>query len=299
MIEYPISRSGELAERIGQAALSDGTHETAVPGLRFIRASRTSETVHTVYEPSLCVVAQGSKVVMLGQESYRYDPASYLTASVHLPIAGQVSEASVETPYLALQLQLDMNGLIEVIQAAPAEGHTRAEPGRGLAVHLMSSPLFEAVLRLVRLLDTPQDIPVLAGGIIREIVYRMIQNEPDGVMRSFALAGTQAQRIGKAIERINREFAQAIRVEDLAEEAAMSASSLYRYFKNVTGMSPIQYQKEIRLQEARKLLFAECLEAAEAAFRVGYESPSHFSREYARKFGLPPGRDLRRLHEML
>jgi len=292
-------RSGELAERIGRYVTTDGTHEMSIPGLRFIRASRISEPVHAVYEPSLCVVAQGSKVVSLGGRSYTYDPASYLTASVHLPITGQVVEASPEAPYLCVQLQLDMNQVLEVIERSNQVRKPARKLGSGLVVSRLTESLLDAVLRLVRMLDAPQDIPVLASGVIREIVYRLLQDEQNAAIKQFALLGSQAQRIAKVIERLNREFTQSIRVEALAEEARMSVSSLYNCFKEVTGMSPIQYQKQLRLQEARRLLFTENLEAAEAAFQVGYESPSHFSREYTRKFGLPPMKDLLRLRETL
>lgn len=292
-----VNQSGELVELMNRFVKTDGTQVTAIPGLRFIRASRISERVHSVYEPSLCVVAQGTKVVMLGEERYQYDPSSYLTASVHLPVTGQVVEASPEAPYLCVHLQLDMNRIIEIIQSSDRAERPKRESGRGLVINRMSNSLLDAVVRLVRLLDAPQDIPVLAAGVNREIIYRILQNDQNETLKHFALIGSQAQRIAKVIERLNREFQHPLKVEELAEDARMSASSLYNYFKEITGMSPIQYQKQLRLQEARRLLYMENLEAAEAAFRVGYESPSHFSREYTRKFGLPPMRDLRRLRE--
>lgn len=292
-------RSVELAELLGRYIKVDGTQKTAIPGTRLTRASRISEPVDSVYEPSLCVVAQGSKLVLLGEHSYRYDSASYLTASVHLPITGQVVEASPEMPYLSVQLQLDMNQILEVIQLSNQAGGYKRGSGSGLVISRLSESLLEAVLRLVRLLDAPQDIPVLAPGIIQEIIYRVLQDEQNAALKQFALIGSQAQRIAKVIKRLNRQFSQPIRVEELAEEAGMSASSLYSYFREVTGMSPIQYQKQLRLQEARRLLFTEGMEAAEAAYLVGYESPSHFSREYTRRFGLSPIKDLERLRETL
>lgn len=294
MDESSGKRRGELAQLIERFATQDGTHETAIPALCFIRASRISEPVYSVYEPSLCIVAQGSKVVMMGQESYQYDPDSYLTASVHLPIAGQVVEASQEAPYLSLQLKFDMNQILGVIQASEHAGRTKRESGRGLVISRMNGTLHDAVLRLVKLLDAPQDIPVLASYAIGEIIYRVLQDEQNALLKQIALLGSHAQRIAKVIERLNRDFALPLHVDELAKEARMSASSFYNYFKEVTGMSPIQYQKQIRLQEARRLLLTETIEAAEAAFQVGYESPSHFSREYARYFGLPPVRDIRR-----
>lgn len=292
-------RISKLVRELERFVENDGIHETAIPGLSFIRASQISEPVHSVYEPSLCIVAQGTKVVMLGEASYQYDPTSYLTASVHLPITGQVIEASSGAPYLCLQLQFDMNQILDVIQSSEESGKSKRKSGTGLVISKINDPLLDAILRLVRLLDAPHDIPVLAPYAIREIIYRVLQDEQNAALKHFALTGSHAQRIGKVIERLNREFASPLRVDKLAEEAGMSSSSLYNYFKEVTGMSPIQYQKQIRLQEARRLLLTETIEAAEAAFQVGYESPSHFSREYTRKFGLPPVRDIRRLRNTL
>lgn len=291
-----MERNKDLVELMERIVKTDGTHDTAIPGLCFIRTSEVSEPIHTVYEPSLCVVAQGTKVVVLGEESYRYDSASYLTASVHLPIAGQVVKATAEEPYLSVHLQLDMQQILEVIQSLNQEVPNRSS-GRGLVINPISDSLLDAILRLIRLLETPDDIPVLSASIIREIIYRVLQNDQNDTLKHFALVGSQAQRIAKVIELLNREFAKPLKVEELAKEARMSPSSLYNYFKEITGMSPIQYQKQLRLQEARRLLLTENVEAAEAAFQVGYESPSHFSREYSRKFGLPPKRDLQRMRE--
>ncbi|OZB98720.1 AraC family transcriptional regulator [Paenibacillus sp. XY044] len=299
MDEWFEKQRKELLRIIENFTPEDGTHDTQVPGLRLIRASRLSERVYSVYEPSLCVVAQGSKVVMLGQEVYQYDPSSYLTASVHLPITGQVMEASRETPYLSLQILFDMNQILDVIQASGDVIRAGNETSRGLKVSRMNDTLLDAVLRLVKLVETPQDIPVLAPYAMREIIYRVLQNENSASLKQFAVIGSHAQRIAGVVEKLNRDFAQPLRVDELAAEARMSASSLYDYFKEVTGLSPIQFQKQIRLQEARRLLFSGSIDAAEAAFQVGYESPSHFSREYARMFGQPPVRDVRLLRSAL
>ncbi|GIP26439.1 hypothetical protein J23TS9_15690 [Paenibacillus sp. J23TS9] len=164
----------------------------------------------------------------------------------------------------------------------------------------MNDTLLDAVLRLVKLVEAPQDIPVLAPYAIREIIYRLLQNEQnDASLKQITVIGSHAQRIAGIVEKLNRDFAQPLRVNEMAAEARMSASSLYDYFKEVTGMSPIQFQKQLRLQEARRLLFSGSIDAAEAAFQVGYESPSHFSREYARMFGVPPIRDVHRLRSSL
>lgn len=286
----------ELAELIERYVTTDGTHETSIAGLKFVRASQISEPVYSVYEPSLCVVAQGSKLVLLGEESYKYDSASYLTASVHLPITGKIVKATPEKPYLCFNLQLEMSQIFEVVQSSNQEKPSRS-PGRGLVVSRINDSLLEGVLRLTRLLESPQDIPVLAESIKREIIYRVLQNEQNDSLKHIAFAGSQANRIATVIGVLNQRFAQPLKVAELAKEARMSSSSFYNHFKEVTGMSPIQYQKQLRLQEARRLLLTENLEAAEAAFQVGYESPSHFSREYSRRFGLSPMKDIRLLRE--
>ncbi|WP_152679714.1 AraC family transcriptional regulator [Paenibacillus sp. IHB B 3415] len=299
MDEWFEKQRREMLQIIEKFTPGDGIYDTEIHGLRLIRSSRLSEPVYSVYEPSLCVVAQGSKVVMLGKEVYQYDPSSYLTASVHLPITGQVVEASDETPYLSLQILFDMNQILGVIQASADAIQAGNETSRGLKVSRVNDTLLDAVLRLLKLVETPRDIPVLAPYTMREIIYRVLQNDNSASLTQFAVIGSHAQRIAGVVEKLNREFAQPLRVEELAAEARMSTSSLYDYFKEVTGMSPIQFQKQIRLQEARRLLFSGSTDAAEAAFQVGYESPSHFSREYARMFGMPPVRDVRRLRSSI
>lgn len=203
---------------------------------------------------------------MLGRESYQYDTSSYLTASVHLPITGQVVDASPEVPNLSLQLQFDMSQILDVIQVSEHAHSSKREPMRGLVVSQVTDKLHDAVLRLVKLLESPQDIPVLAPYAIREIIYRVLQHEQNAALKQFALVGSHSQRIAKVIERLNRDFALPLRVDELAAEARMSTSSLYDYFKEVTGMSPIQYQKQIMQREARRLLLTKRLESAETAF---------------------------------
>ncbi|WP_127490974.1 AraC family transcriptional regulator [Paenibacillus glycanilyticus] len=299
MNEWFEKQRRELLKIMEKYTPEDGTHDTQVPGLRLIRASRVSEPVYSVYEPSLCVVAQGSKMVILGQEVYQYNPSCYLTASVHLPITGQVTEASEDTPYYSLQILFDMSQILDVIRTSGDALRVGKETSRGLKVSRINDTLLDAILRLAKLVENPQDIPVLAPYAMREIIYRVLQNDNSASLKQFAVIGSHAQRISGVVEKLNREFAQPLRVDELAEEARMSASSLYEYFKEVTGMSPIQFQKQIRLQEARRLLLSGSIDAAEAAFQVGYESPSHFSREYARMFGLPPVRDVRALRRSL
>jgi AraC-like DNA-binding protein len=290
----------ELASIIDRHTPSAGTHDTAIFPLKFFRYDGEKQPIYSVYEPALCIIAQGSKLVMLGQECYPYNPASYLVASVNLPITGHIIQAAPKYPYLSLQLNFSTDQIVDIIKASHSEWGHKEGSGRGLFVSQTSSSLLAAVLRLVRLLDTERDIPVLAPLIIREILYWILQDEQGGAsVRQFAVAGSHAERIAKVISLINRDFAKPLRIDELATAASMSPSSLHSHFREVTAMSPLQYQKQVRLQEARRLLLSDIPEAANAGFQVGYESPSQFSREYARMFGLPPLSDIKRLRESL
>ncbi|PZP84073.1 MAG: AraC family transcriptional regulator [Azospirillum brasilense] len=271
---------------------ADGFSDTPIPGLDLIRWSHTSEPIHGVYDPSVCIILQGAKTVAAGKHLVRYMPGDYLVASVNMAVTGEVTQATPEHPYLCLRLTLDTLQLSELVGTMPWQGES-VQPG--IFVSPLSEPLADAVTRLVQLLDRPEDIPVLAPLVKREIFYRLLQSPYAEAVRQIVLSGSQMQRIGKAIDRIKRDFAQPLRVDDLAREAHMSPSSFFAHFKQVTQLSPLQYQKNIRLQEARRLLLTEVADAASAAFQVGYESPSHFSREYARMFGASPINDMKRL----
>ncbi|WP_426445567.1 AraC family transcriptional regulator [Paenibacillus sp. S-38] len=285
----------ELACLIRRHTPSEGLNETAVPGLRFMRTSHVSEPMHTVYAPSLCIVAQGSKTASLGAEMYRYDPSAYLVTSVHLPMIGKIIEASPELPYLSLQLNFSTDAIVDIVRDTADSSRGSRDSGRGLAVNRSTAPLLEAIVRLVRLLDSPADIGILAPLIVREVLYRVLQGDQGELIRQFAVIGSHANSISKAIHLLHRDYYKPLHVEELAKEVSLSPSALFKHFKKVTAMSPLQFQKAIRLQEARRLLLMESLDAADAGYRVGYESPSQFSREYARQFGLPPISDVKRL----
>ncbi len=281
----------KLAAAIERQTATGGGHDTAVPALRLSRFSAPSELVALVYEPSLCVVAQGAKEVLLADETYRLDPAHFLLVSVDLPVAARVVEASPGQPYLAVRIALDTAVVGELLAdgtSAPPHGL----PVRGLAVTLVEPPLLDAVSRLVALLDSPRDIEALSPLVLREITYRVLTGPQGSRLRQIAAAGAPAQRIARAIRWLKDHFADPLRIEWLAKHVRMSPSAFHLHFKSVTAMSPLQYQKRIRLQEARRLMLGEGLDAAEAAFRVGYESPSQFSREYRRMFGAPPRQDV-------
>jgi AraC-like DNA-binding protein len=259
------------------------------------RSSAPSEPTHAVYEPALCLVAQGRKQVLLADELYTYDPVHYLLVSVDLPIVGQVVEATPQTPYLGLRLDLDPVQIGALIAEADLPPPSSRLSGRALAVSRLDAALLDAMARLLRLLETPEHLRMLAPPIVREILYRLLVGEQGARLRHIALGNSQTQRIGRAIDLLRRNFAEPLRIDDLASAANMSASGLHHHFKAVTAMSPLQYQKHLRLQEARRLMLGEDLDAATAGFRVGYESPSQFSREYRRLFGAPPLRDITRL----
>ncbi|MFD1775063.1 AraC family transcriptional regulator [Paenibacillus rhizophilus] len=283
----------ELILLIQRHAPSDGTHASAVPELCFRRASHVSEPKHTVNMPSLYVVAQGSKTATLAGENYVYDPTTYMVTSVHLPVIGKITQASPQLPYLSLQLSISPDVILDIIHMSSSQWNGKT--GRGILVSQSDPPLLDGLLRLVRLLDTPEDIQFLAPLITREILYRVLKGEQGALIRQFVIAGSYAHSISKAIHLINRDYSKPLVIEELAKEANMSPSSLHKHFKKVTAISPLQYLKAIRLQTARRLLLSEGLEAADAGFRVGYESPSQFSREYARMFGRPPMNDVKHL----
>jgi AraC-like DNA-binding protein len=282
----------ELATLIERNTGRDGVHATAIAPLFLSRASAPSEPVSMVFEPALCVTARGRKRLLLADEDYSYDPAHFLLVSVDLPIVGQVVSASPEDPYLGLRIDLDIAQVGEIVMMADAPVPRGAAPGRGLAVSAIDPPLLDAVIRLVRLLESPRDAAVLAPLVLREITYRVLTGVQGPRLRQIAAQGAPAQRIALAINWLKRNFAQRFRIETVAREAHMSPSALHQHFKLVTAMSPLQYQKRLRLQEARRLMLGEGLDAAAAGYRVGYESPSQFSREYRRLFGQPPRRDL-------
>ncbi|WP_438392623.1 AraC family transcriptional regulator N-terminal domain-containing protein [Caballeronia sp. DA-9] len=272
----------------------EGTHETAVKGLYVHRIVQCGGPSHGIQTPALGLIAQGSKRIMVGDELYVYDPMHYLVTSVDLPVMGQVTGATEDKPYLGLRLDMDVEEISALIRDENLPPPTHTDASRGLYVNRLATPMLDAVLRLLRLMDTPEDIPILAPMIKREILYRLLMNGSGARLRQIALQDSQTQRIAKAIMMLRQNFDQPLRVESIARDVHMSVSSLHHHFKAVTAMSPLQYQKQLRLQEARRLMLIDMTDAATAAHRVGYESASQFSREYSRLFGAPPLRDTRR-----
>jgi AraC-like DNA-binding protein len=287
----------ELVERIAHTVREDGIIEP-LKGLHLYRISSTGEPIHGVTDPAFCVLAQGSKEVLLGEDRFQYDPLHYLLSTVELPVVGQVLEASKERPYLGMRLELDSTLVASVMVEAgiPSLRSSDASSSvKAINVSPLDASFLDATLRLVRLLDSPGEARVLAPMTTREIVYRLLIGEQGARLRHIAVLGGHTDRIARAIERLREDFDKPLRIEGLARELGMSLSGFHNQFKAVTAMSPLQFQKQLRLQEARRLMLGEDLDAASAGYRVGYDDASHFSREYKRLFGEPPMRDVERL----
>jgi AraC-like DNA-binding protein len=285
----------ELAHLIEQYAEGNGAHATDIPRVYLHRASDVSEPLHEVYEPAVCVVAQGRKQAMVGEAVYVYDEAQYLVISVDVPIVSQIIEASPRKPFLCLRLDLDPVAIGALMLESDVARAAREHPGPALAVSAINDELLDAAIRLLRLLDSPRDIPVLAPLAEREILYRLLRGDQASRMSQIAFAESKLQQVNRAIGWIKRNFREPFSVEAVAAEARMSPSAFHYHFKTVTAMSPLQYQKQLRLQEARRLILTQSIDAASAGHTVGYESPSQFSREYRRLFGAPPIQDVERL----
>ena len=294
-----LDRAPELRRELaGKIALFVGPAEnraTEIPGLSLHRRTSVTAPCSMTYQPGVTVIAQGRKRVELGRTAFLYDSSRFLLTSIDLPVVSRVIQASAAMPCLALSFKLDMAVVRELL--AREEIHVAgAPPGSpGMATAVTTAPFLNACIRLVDLLRTPQDIPFLSGQIQREIIYRILQGAEGARLRSIATLGEQSHRTAKAVAWIRSNYAKPLRVEDLADLAGMGVSTLHHHFRALTAMSPLQYQKHLRLQAARARMLIEGVDAASAAFEVGYESASQFSREYSRFFGRPPMRDVRTL----
>lgn len=297
MSEQLYKQQEELVKLIKQNTVQDGVLETIIPSLFFIRESNVTEPIHGVYKPSFCMIVQGEKEVFLSEESFKYSPDNYLVASTDLPVTGQVIRASLDAPYLALKLEFTPSQILDVLKESDLQDGPKKNTTRAMFVSKMESSLLDAVVRLTGLLNNPKDIPVLAPLYKKEILYRVLQGPHGDTLKQIAMEGSNSNRIRDVIEHIKSNYIHSLRIEELSEIANMSVATLHRHFKDTTGMSPIQFQKRLRLQESRRLLLAESTDAADVAFRVGYESPSQFSREYSRMFGFPPREDINRLRK--
>jgi AraC-like DNA-binding protein len=304
-------RVAELAAAVERCTGDDGEHVTAVAELTLLRLSAPCQPVHLLHRPALCLIVQGAKHMHLADELYAYDASTYLVIAQHLPVMAHVVEASMQTPYLCVRLDFNPVMLAQhtitraTSTASIKDGRSNRETAstgkhagaRGLFVGNPDLALIDAILRLIQLLETPHDVAVLAPLIMQEIIYRLLASENGWRLEELSQEDSRAHRIAQAIAWLRQHFATPLKIDDLARIAHMSTSSLHHHFKAVTAMSPLQYQKRIRLCEARTLLLSGIIDAASAGYRVGYDSPSQFSREYSRLFGAPPARDLRALRD--
>ncbi len=286
----------ELAKRIARAVPKDGSVEP-LKGLHLHRASVPTELVHGLSDLAFCVVAQGSKEVLLAGNRYQYDPYHYLLTTVELPVVSHVIEASPERPYFSARLQLDPTLVGSVMVEAGHSSLKSHADVRAIAVSPLDASLLDAVVRLIRLLDSPSEARFLVPLLTREIVYRLLRGEQGDRLRQLAVLGGESYRMARAIERLRQDFDQPLKIDEMARELGMSVSGFHHHFKAVTAMSPLQFQKQLRLQEARRLMLGEGLDAASAGYRVGYNDDAYFNREYKKLFGVPPLRDVERLRE--
>ncbi len=285
----------ELARRIACFIGAEERLQTAVPGLWLARRTAPTAPCSLTYEPSVAVIAQGRKSIELGRTAFIYDPTRYLLTSVDLPVISRVVEASEEKPALALLLRIELSLVRDLLRREEIAVGGAPHNTPGMATGETNEEFLGACCRLVDLLGTPRDIPFLSGLIQREIVYRVLCGEAGARLRAIATVGDQSQRTARAVAWIRANYAKPLRVEELADLAGMGVSTFHHHFRSLTAMSPLQYQKHIRLQEARGRMLVDGLDAASAAFEVGYESASQFNREYSRLFGQPPMRDVRAL----
>jgi AraC-like DNA-binding protein len=281
-----------LGKAIARLTGNSDRVETAIPGLILARRDKPSEPISILYEPRICLIAQGAKRVQLGDDAYVYDAHHFLLTSVDLPTFVQVIKASPEKPYLGLVLNIDQREISQLMVDSNLPPPRPQQSSRGMATGEVTVPLLNTVQRLIDLLDEPKDIPILAPIIKREIFYRLLVGDQGARLRQITVVGSQSNQIARAIDWLKGNFTKPLRIEDLASQVNMSTSTFHHHFREVTAMSPLQYQKWLRLNEARRLMLAENEDATTAAFHVGYESPSQFSREYGRLFGAPPLRDI-------
>jgi AraC-like DNA-binding protein len=287
----------EIVERMSRLLPEDGRIDF-VPGLLLIKSSVPAEPVQSLFQPSFCFVAQGRKRASVGGEVFLYDPFHYLIFTVDLPVAFQIEAPSKELPYLGMSLNLDSALVASVI----VESGIRIKKGdasiKAMNVSAIDADLLDAVARLVRIAETPAECKVLAPLVIKEIIYRLLAGG-QGARLAHLLTANDTRRISKAIGHLREHFDEQLKMEEIARELGMSVSGFHHHFKSVTSMSPLQFQKHLRLQEARRLMLGEDLDAASAGLRVGYEDPSYFSRDYKKQFGAPPQRDVARLRHNL
>lgn len=289
----------QLATLVAELNDREGSSATTITGLYLTKLSTTTVPRNTVEEPVFCIVAQGTKNAFLYDEQYMYDRGTYLVVSLDLPVVGQIIEASAAKPFLGISMSLDFAEISSLIVEAGLAPLSDAKPQRGMAVYRLDDDVLDAVLRLTRLLKTPDRVPILAPLIRREIFYTLLLSDKHGMLRRMAAENSHMQRIATGVGWLRKNATRPIRMDELAREVHMSTSTMHTWFKAVTNMSPLQFQKQLRLLEARRMLLADSTDAATVSYQVGYESPSQFSREYRRLFGLPPVQDVERIRKAM
>jgi AraC-like DNA-binding protein len=290
-----IKASKKLAESIARFTGDENQMDTEIPGLRLSRWTTPTQPASYTLESSLCLIAQGSKRVILGEETYTYDASRFLVSSVDLPVVANIIEATSEKPYLGLILELDLQEISQIIIDSNIVINSPRQAQKGMAVGQLSLPLIIAFHRLVDLLDEKENIKILAPLIKREIFFRLLSSDQGPLIQQITASGSHSHQISKAIDWLKNNYTRPLSVNELAANAGMSKSAFHNHFKMMTSMTPLQFQKRLRLNEARRLMLTQNFDALTATFEVGYESPSQFSREYSRLFGAPPLRDINRL----
>jgi AraC-like DNA-binding protein len=289
---HPGTIRAALARTIGRWTEGTADRSTPFPDLKFFRREAPTPPGICLVEPSVILVVQGAKRLLVGDDAYAYDSERFLIASLDVPASSEVVEASHDRPCLGLVLKLDLRMMAELAAQTRVPPPSDRSVTRSMALGTVTPTLLESFKRLTDLLDEPDALEVLAPLVQREIHYRLLTSDQAGRLRQLASVGSQSYLVARAIEWLKANYASPLRIDDLAERVHMSASSLHHHFRQLTAMSPLQYQKWLRLNEARRLMLNDGFDAAGAAFEVGYESPSQFSREYARLFGAPPKRDV-------
>jgi AraC-like DNA-binding protein len=276
-----------------------GRFETGMPGVNLVRSYQTSMPIPNLYRPSLCVVFKGAKEIMFGETTLDYAEMECLVVNVEVPASGRMIGATAETPYIGATIEIDTAILREVLQQLPAMPMPPQSASPSLFVGRIDEALADCLTRLVRLMSNSNAIPVLFPAIMREIHYWMLTGPYGGEIAKLAMPDTHAERVARAIHHVRDNFTKPLRIEQLAEVARMSPSSFHQHFKTMTSLTPVQYQKQLRLVEARRLMLSEDANVSEAAYHVGYESASQFSREYSRSFGIAPKRDVMQFRELM
>src|SRR6476646_3136080 len=290
-----IPATSGLARVIRRFAQTDGDHNTIIPALTLHRRSGPTDPLHCIYNLGLGVVAQGDKQVLLGEESIDYGPGQSMLTTIDLPVVSHVTRANGAEPFLGMMLTLDVRSIVQMASEMDEPRPRREDASLSISFEVLDPDLLDALVRLVKLLGQPALLPGLAPLIQQEIILRLLTGPHGPQLRRLVSAGSPSQQIARAVAWLKQNFAQALRVDELADRAHMSPSTFRQHFRALTGVSPLQYQKQLRLQEARQLMLNEKLDAGTAGGRVGYESPSQFSREYSRLFGAPPQRDVTRM----